>query len=136
MLLQSNYKRIWWNWDMNKLKFGNLIVELPKSKLPASAATESGPYLFICSSSTPKVTDSWMQNKPAVVMGTGGVASVSYAEGEFSYSTDTWRSDLIMKNTPRNFCIERYSRIYLKLTTLGLKEVAYVTLEKTSLSLY
>mgnify|MGYP003142917401 FL=1 len=90
MLLQSNYKRIWWNWDMNKLKFGNLIVELPKSKLPASAATESGPYLFICSSSTPKVTDSWMQNKPAVVMGTGGVASVSYAEGEFSYSTDTW----------------------------------------------
>ena len=75
---------------MNKLKFGNLIEELPKSKLPASAATESGPYLFICSSSTPKVTDSWMQNKPAVVMGTGGVASANYAEGEFSYSTDTW----------------------------------------------
>jgi type I restriction enzyme S subunit len=31
-----------------------------------------------------------MQDKPAVVMGTGGVASVNYGYGQFSYSTDTW----------------------------------------------
>ncbi len=75
---------------MSKIQFGCLITELPKSTLPASAASEGGPYLFICSSSIPKATDSWMQNRPAVVMGTGGVASVNFGVGQFSYSTDTW----------------------------------------------
>jgi len=69
---------------------GNIIYELPKSFLPASAAIENGNYPFICSSSVLKYTDRWLQDKPAVIMGTGGVASVHLGEDEFSYSTDTW----------------------------------------------
>ena len=69
---------------------GNVIQELPKSFLPASAALENGHYPFICSSSSLKYTDCWLRNKPAVVMGTGGVASVHLGKEEFSYSTDTW----------------------------------------------
>jgi len=69
---------------------GNVIQELPKSFLPASAALENGHYPFICSSSSLKYTDCWMRKKPAVVMGTGGVASVHLGKEEFSYSTDTW----------------------------------------------
>lgn len=66
------------------------IAELPKSKLPASAAIENGKYPFICSSAELKYTDSYLQDKPAVVMGTGGMASVNLGRGKFAYSTDTW----------------------------------------------
>jgi type I restriction enzyme S subunit len=77
--------------NINEQKaFGDYLVELTKSTIPASAAIDNGAYLFICSSSKPKRTDKWLQNKPAVIMGTGGVASVNYGKGEFSYSTDTW----------------------------------------------
>ncbi len=77
--------------NINEQKaLGDYLVELTKSTIPASAAIDNGAYLFICSSSKPKRTDKWLQNKPAVIMGTGGVASVNYGKGEFSYSTDTW----------------------------------------------
>lgn len=72
------------------LTIGNCIAELPKSKLPASAAVENGKYPFICSSSELKYTDIYLQDKLAVVMGTGGVASVNLGKGVFAYSTDTW----------------------------------------------
>ena len=74
----------------SSLVIGDHINELPKSTLPASAADESGHYPFICSSEQVKTTTTWLQEKPAVLMGTGGVASVNYGEGRFAYSTDTW----------------------------------------------
>ncbi|MCL7419944.1 MAG: restriction endonuclease subunit S [Methylobacter sp.] len=69
---------------------GECISELPKSKLPASAVVENGKYPFICSSSELKYTDSYLQDKSAVVMGTGGMASVHLGKDAFAYSTDTW----------------------------------------------
>lgn len=75
---------------LTKVRLGNLISELPKSALPAAATEDSGPYLFYCSSSIPKRTSSWLQDRPAILMGTGGVASIHYGQGKFSYSTDTW----------------------------------------------
>lgn len=69
---------------------GDQISELPKSALPASAADTAGHYPFICSSEEVKTTTTWLQEKSAVLMGTGGVASVNYGEGRFAYSTDTW----------------------------------------------
>ncbi len=75
---------------LQPVRLGNLISELPKSDLPASAADESSAYLFYCSSSVPKRTASWRVDKPAILMGTGGVASVHLGKEKFSYSTDTW----------------------------------------------
>ena len=76
--------------SLTKVRLGDLISELPKSTLPAAAAEDAGPYLFYCSSSTPKRTSARLQDKPAILMGTGGVASIHFGQGEFSYSTDTW----------------------------------------------
>lgn len=76
--------------SLTKVRLGDLISELPKSTLPAAAAEDAGPYLFYCSSSTPKRTGARLQDKPAILMGTGGVASIHFGQGEFSYSTDTW----------------------------------------------
>lgn len=72
------------------LILGQHFIELPKSTLPASVANTDGNYQFFCSSSEVKVTDSWIADKPTVLLGTGGVASVNYGEERFAYSTDTW----------------------------------------------
>jgi type I restriction enzyme, S subunit len=76
--------------SLTKVRLGDLISELPKSTLPAAAAEDAGPYLFYCSSSTPKRTSARLQDKSAILMGTGGVASIHFGQGEYSYSTDTW----------------------------------------------
>jgi type I restriction enzyme S subunit len=72
------------------LILGQHFIELPKSTLPASVANTDGNYQFFCSSSEVKVTDTWIADKPTVLLGTGGVASVNYGEERFAYSTDTW----------------------------------------------
>lgn len=89
-----NCGSFWRSWGMSEyfasLIVGNHVTELPKSTLPASSADDAGHYPFFCSSAEVKATDSWLQEKPAVLMGTGGVASVNYGDDKFAYSTDTW----------------------------------------------
>lgn len=75
---------------VKSMRLGNLISELPKSNLPASATDENGTYPFYCSSSVPKRARSWQLDKPTILMGTGGVASVHLGKGKFAYSTDAW----------------------------------------------
>ena len=69
---------------------GHYLSELPKSMLPASDASDNGAYPFYCSSSIVKFCNTYLLNKPTVLMGTGGVASVNYGNDKFAYSTDTW----------------------------------------------
>lgn len=76
--------------DWVLLRLGDFLSELPKSTLPASCAEANGAYAFYCSSSEPKMTDTWLQEHPAILMGTGGVASVHLGKGRYAYSTDTW----------------------------------------------
>lgn len=76
--------------DTKEIILKSSITELPKSLLPASSAVSNGHYPFICSSPALKLTDTFLQDEPAVVMGTGGVASVHLGVGKFAYSTDTW----------------------------------------------
>lgn len=84
----------WGNWGMHKdwvpLRLGDHLSELPKSTLPASCADANGAYAFFCSSSEPKAAHFWLQDQPAILMGTGGVASVHLGKGKYAYSTDTW----------------------------------------------
>ncbi len=73
-----------------EVRLGDHISELPKSALPASLADDGGPYNFYCSSAEPKKSAVWVQEHPAILMGTGGVASVHLGAGRYAYSTDTW----------------------------------------------
>lgn len=90
----SNCASFWWGWGMSEyftpLIVGDNIAELSKSALPASAADDAGHYPFFCSSAEVKATATWLQDKPTVLMGTGGMASANYGEDRFAYSTDTW----------------------------------------------
>lgn len=72
------------------ITLGHFLSELPKSTLPASVASENGAYPFFCSSSVVKYCNTFIQEKPTVLMGTGGVASVNFGNDKFAYSTDTW----------------------------------------------
>ena len=69
---------------------GHYLSELPKSTLPASAASDNGVYPFYCSSSVVKYCNTYLLDKPTVLMGTGGIASVNFGNDKFAYSTDTW----------------------------------------------
>ncbi len=75
---------------LKNIKVGDHIVELQKSLLPASAAVEIGYYPFFCSSSTVRSTDTFLETKSAILMGTGGIASINLGKEKFAYSTDTW----------------------------------------------
>ena len=78
------------NHYFKEVTLGHFLSELPKSTLPASLATTNGSYPFFCSSSIVKYANTYLQDKPTVLMGTGGVASVNYGAEKFAYSTDTW----------------------------------------------
>lgn len=69
---------------------GHYLSELPKSTLPASVASDNGAFPFYCSSSIVKYCNTYLVDKPTVLMGTGGVASVNFGSEKFAYSTDTW----------------------------------------------
>lgn len=73
-----------------EVRLGDHITELPKSPLPASHAEKGGAYNFYCSSSEPKKSAVWLQDQPAILMGTGGIASAHLGNGRYAYSTDTW----------------------------------------------
>lgn len=72
------------------LPLGPRLTELGKSALPAGLADACGVYPFFCSSPEPKTINQWIADGEAVVMGTGGVATVNYGRGRFAYSTDCW----------------------------------------------
>lgn len=76
--------------DWVSLRLGDYLSELLKSNLPASYADANGAYAFYCSSSEPKAAESWLQDQPAILLGTGGVASVHLGKGKYAYSTDAW----------------------------------------------
>jgi len=108
-----------------QIQVGNCINEIPKSELPASAAIEGGNYPFFCSSSEPKQIDIFIQEKPAILLGTGGVASVNFVNDKFSYSTDTWGIRSSCPELPIEF-------LYWKLQQL-LPEIDYKGFEGSGL---
>ena len=76
--------------ELGPMRLGIAIEELPKSPMPAGAATPEGRYPFYCSSPAVARTDAALFEGEAVMMGTGGDATVHYGNGPLSYSTDTW----------------------------------------------
>lgn len=76
-------------WRPVRLK--HLVRALPKSTLQAGAATEEGTVPFFVSGARVKrAAEALVTNGSAVVLATGGNATVHRAQGTFAYSTDCW----------------------------------------------
>jgi type I restriction enzyme S subunit len=74
---------------MNAKKFKDLYFFHPKSKVQAGEGMDEGEYPFYTSSSVlKKRIDKSGFNTQALVFGTGGSASIHYANGQFNVSTD------------------------------------------------
>jgi len=71
-------------------KLSSIVIELPKSKLPAGIAEIQGGYLFFVSGPETKHCDEFIYDGEAVVLSTGGNAAIHFGKGRFAYSTDCW----------------------------------------------
>ena len=114
------------NHYFKKVTLGHFLTELPKSTLPASLAITNGSYPFFCSSSIVKYTNTYLQDKSAVLMGTGGVASVNFGSEKFAYSTDTWA---FRSNNEAELSTEYIYRVIQK----KLPEIGYSAFEGSGL---
>ena len=71
------------------MKVSELYTYAPKSKMKTSLANNGGAYQFFTSSSEEdKRCNDYLYNAEAIIMGTGGSASLHYYNGKFSTSTD------------------------------------------------
>ena len=79
--------------------FGEIMTFLPKSKLQASNGSDHGSYKFFTSSSIQKKwIDKATFETSALVIGSGGRASIHYAEGMFSTTADCFVVEVKDKN--------------------------------------
>lgn len=71
------------------MKIKDLCSYAPKSRIKAGEAVENAEYLFFTSSAdeNKRYTD-FQFDKEAIIMGTGGNATLHYYDGKFSVSTD------------------------------------------------
>ena len=71
------------------MKISEFYTYAPKSKIKAGDANPEGCYQFFASSPDKhRRCDEAIYNSPAIIMGTGGGATIHYFDGEFSTSTD------------------------------------------------
>ena len=71
------------------MKISELYTYAPKSKIKAGDASNSGKYQFFASSQDEtRRYDDYLYDGSAIIMGTGGSATLHYCEGKFSTSTD------------------------------------------------
>ncbi len=76
---------------MNKdtIKLSDILIPQPKSKIKAGEGKISGKYKFFTSSNSQnKFVDEYQYDKPALIFGTGGNASIHFCEEKFATSTD------------------------------------------------
>lgn len=71
------------------VKLGDILFQQPKSKVKAGEGLEKGAYRFFTSSKIQtKYIDSYQYDRPALIFGTGGSASVHFCNEKFATSTD------------------------------------------------
>ncbi|MCF6364922.1 MAG: restriction endonuclease subunit S [Bacteroidales bacterium] len=75
-------------WIENKI--GELIKELPKSKIMVSDASDFGVFPFYTSGDNILKYHTFLIDDENIFLATGGVANVKYYNGKTSYSTDTY----------------------------------------------
>ena len=71
------------------MKVSELYSYAPKSKIKAGQAKVEGEYQFFSSSADEhRRYDEYLYNAPAIIMGTGGGATLHFYDGKFATSTD------------------------------------------------
>ena len=76
--------------EWSKLKLGDYLSEFPKSNNPSGISDKNGLFKFyICSQNIAKSFKCDM-NEEAILLSTGGEASIHFATEKYSYSTDVW----------------------------------------------
>ena len=98
----------------------NLLIPQPKSKVKAGDGADSGKYkFFTCSPIQSKYYNEAQFDKPSLIFGTGGNASVHYCEDAFSTSTDC----LVMygKDGVNLELIYQYLYSYIQILQQGFK---------------
>ena len=71
------------------MKISNYYTYAPKSKIKAGDANPNGKYQFYTSSpDESRRYDKYLYDRKAIIMGTGGSATLHYYDGKFSTSTD------------------------------------------------
>ena len=90
-------------------KLSNVVSFLPKSKLKAGEATETGKYVFFTSSDIKRShINKFLYDDELIVLGTGGTASCNYYNGKFAVSTDNF----VMK--PNKTLLVKYLYYFLR----------------------
>ena len=105
---------------MNKMKLGDILEIQPKSKRKAGEGIINGKYPFYtCSNELTKSINTADYEGDALIMGTGGMASIHYEKGKFSTSTDclVYKSN---KNVNLSL-INKYLRTNIYLLENGFK---------------
>lgn len=75
--------------ELKMVRLGEILQIQPKSKIKAGDGLQEGTYPFYtCSNELTKRIDTADYEGPALIFGTGGNASIHYANGKFSTSTD------------------------------------------------
>ena len=76
---------------MEWIELGKLIEFQKKSKIKAGDGKTEGKYLMYTSSMlVDKYLDEYQYSEEALIMGTGGNASIHYSSGKFGTSTDCY----------------------------------------------
>ncbi len=99
-----------------KMKFGELFVFEKKSGIKAGEGLIAGQYKFYTSSTIQsKYIDKYLFNAPALIFGTGGLASIHFCDEPFAVSTDCVVATVINKKqlNPKFVYYFLLSNIYL-----------------------
>ena len=98
------------------IKFNEIIKSNPKSLIPASKSKNIGFFEYYVCSDQILYSNFFDNNKPAILLSTGGEFCAHYAEKNYSYSTDVWSIDIKKKFK------DKIELIYLYLLILKNKD--------------
>jgi type I restriction-modification system DNA methylase subunit len=104
--------------DYKLVKLGDICEYLPKSKRPASFASEDGIYNFYTSSEVIKKCNEADYNEEVILIGTGGNCCIHYNNNLYSCSADIFR--IIYKNNNTKY-------LYFILTNLWNNIISKMT---------
>jgi type I restriction enzyme S subunit len=74
----------------NKVKFGEVIIENPKSKIKVRDSFNDGKFKFFTSGEKINYVDNYLCDGENIFIATGGKANFSFFSGKASYSTDCY----------------------------------------------
>ncbi len=110
--------------DYKIVKLGDICEYLPKSKRPASFASENGIYNFYTSSEIIKKCNEADYNEEVILIGTGGNCCIHYNNNKYSCSADIFR--IIYKNNTKYLyfiLMNLWNNIISKMTGTTIKHI-------------